>query len=280
VTAKIAIRSFQLKKGMPSKCFFFDENFDSMPTIFITGATSGFGKAIAEKFAENGYRVIISGRRKEKLSSVTRDLKNKFGVDVFALNFDVRRKDEVNHAVSSLSDEWKNIDVLVNNAGLAAGMDLIQDGSVDDWEQMIDTNVKGLLYITKAIIPFLLRSSSAHIFNIGSTASKYVYEKGNVYCASKFAVDALTQAMRIDLIKQNVKVTAIHPGAAETEFSMVRFKNDEEKAKAVYKGFDPLRAEDIAGIIYYCASLPKHVCINELVITPTAQANPFYYNRK
>lgn len=250
-----------------------------MKTILITGATSGFGKAIAEKFAENNFRIIITGRRKNRLEEASKSLKERFHTDVITLNFDVRRKKEVNEAVASLSDEWKQIDFLVNNAGLAAGFDMIHEGYTDDWDQMIDTNVKGLLYITRAIAPLMVERKQGHIINIGSTASKYVYEKGNVYCASKFAVDALSQGMRIDLLKHNIKVTAIHPGAAETEFSVVRFKGDEEKANAVYKGYQPLIAEDIADVVFYCSTLPPHVCINELVITPTAQANPFYYNR-
>ncbi|MFI5135926.1 MAG: SDR family NAD(P)-dependent oxidoreductase [Chitinophagales bacterium] len=249
-------------------------------TIFITGATSGFGKAIAEKFAANHYRIIITGRRKDRLNDVAETLKKKFSVEVFPLSFDVRKRDEVKHAVASLPDSWQQIDILVNNAGLAAGLDFFQDASLDDWEEMIDTNVKGLLFMTKEILPLMLKQNSGYIFNIGSTAAKYVYEKGNVYCATKFAVDALTHAMRIDLLKNNIRVTAIHPGMVETEFSIVRFKGNEEKAKAVYKGLQPLTAEDIADVIFYCASTPPHVCIGELVITPTAQASPFYIDRK
>jgi len=249
-------------------------------TIFITGATSGFGKAIAEKFAKNNYRVIITGRREKRLNEVAELLRKNFSAEVLTLNFDVRKSEEVKEAVASLPDSWRQIDILVNNAGLAAGLDLFQDASLDDWDQMIDTNVKGLLYMTKEVLPLMMTQESGYIFNIGSTAAKYVYEKGNVYCATKFAVDALTQAMRIDLLKKNIRVTAIHPGMVETEFSMVRFKGVEEKAKAVYKGLEPLRSEDIADVIFYCASTPSHVCINELVITPAAQASPFYIDRK
>jgi NADP-dependent 3-hydroxy acid dehydrogenase YdfG len=251
------------------------------PIIFITGATSGFGKAMAEKFAQHEYRLIITGRRDERLKKLSEEFKNRYHTEVYTLEFDVRNKEDVNTAIDSLPGELKNnIAVLINNAGLAAGFDPIQDGSTDDWDQMIDTNVKGLLYVTKAILPSMIRNEQGHIINIGSTAAKYVYEKGNVYCASKFAVDALSQAMRIDLLKHNIKVTAIHPGAAETEFSNVRFKGDEERARAVYKGFQPLSANDIADAVYYCATLPAHVCINELIITPTAQANPYFVNRK
>ena len=250
------------------------------PIIFITGATSGFGKAIATIFAKNNYRIIITGRRAERLQTVAAALKKEFNAEVLSLNFDVRDKKAVEKSVASIPEDWKNhISILINNAGLAAGLDLIQNGSTDDWDQMIDTNVKGLLYVTKAIVPFMIAQQQGHIFNVGSVAARYVYEKGNVYCASKFAVDALSQGMRIDLLKHQIKVTAIHPGAVETEFSNVRFKGDEERAKAVYKGYQPLVAEDIANVVYYCASLPQHVCINELVITPTAQASPFYLNR-
>ena len=250
------------------------------PIIFITGATSGFGKAIATIFAKNNYRIIITGRRADRLQSVAAELKKEYNAEVLPLNFDVRDKEAVVKAIASLPETWRNnILILVNNAGLAAGLDLIQDGSTDDWDQMIDTNVKGLLYVTRAIVPFMIARQQGHIFNIGSVAAKQVYEKGNVYCASKFAVDALSQGMRIDLLKHQIKVTAIHPGAVETEFSNVRFKGDEERAKAVYKGYQPLVAEDIANVVYYCATLPPHVCINELVITPTAQANPFYLDR-
>jgi 3-hydroxy acid dehydrogenase/malonic semialdehyde reductase len=255
-----------------------EKNF-ILKTTLITGATSGFGKAIAKLFGQHHYRIIITGRRKDRLEELTENLKLQYKADVHALNFDVRRKKEVNDAIESLPEEWKTIDILVNNAGLAAGADLIQDGSTDDWDQMIDTNVKGLLYVSRAVMPLMVKRNEGHIINMGSSAAKVVYEKGNVYCATKFAVDALSQAMRIDLLKHNIKVTAIHPGAAETEFSIVRFKGDEEKAKSVYKGYQPLTAEDIANTVYYCASLPQHVCINELVITSTAQANAYYFNK-
>ncbi|MEO6168151.1 MAG: SDR family NAD(P)-dependent oxidoreductase [Chitinophagales bacterium] len=253
-----------------------------MPTtIFITGATSGFGYAIARIFAQHQYRIVITGRRTERLQAVAEKLRKEFNVKVLALNFDVRDKNTVNSAIASMPDEWKNnIDILINNAGLAAGLDLIQDGSTEDWDQMIDTNVKGLLYVTKAIVPFMIANQQGHIFNMGSLAAKNVYEKGNVYCASKFAVDALSQSMRIDLLKHRIKVTTIHPGAVETEFSNVRFKGDEERANAVYKGYQPLVADDIANVVFYCATLPAHVCINELLISPVAQANPFYLDRK
>ena len=186
------------------------------------------------------------------------------------------KKEEVFAAINNLKDEWRNIDVLVNNAGLAAGRDLFDKASLDDWDTMIDTNVKGLLYVSKAVIPLMIKNKKGHIINIGSTAAKEVYKEGNVYCATKHAVNAISEAQRIDLLQHKIKVTAIHPGAAETEFSLVRFKGDEQKAKAVYEGFEPLHAEDIANTVFYCANLPAHVCINDLVITCTAQANSFY----
>lgn len=249
-------------------------------TIFITGGTSGFGHAIARIFARNNWRIIITGRRSGRLQAVADELQNDFKVEVLTLHFDIREKDAVNNAVASMPDDWKDqISILVNNAGLASGLSLIQDGDTDDWDQMLDTNVKGLLYVTKAIVPFLIKQKQAHIFNMGSLAAKHVYEKGNVYCASKFAVDALSQSMRIDLLKHGIKVTGIHPGAVETEFSTVRFKGDAERAKAVYKGYQPLVAEDIANVVYFCATLPPHVCINELQISPVAQASPFYLDR-
>ncbi len=241
----------------------------------ITGATSGFGRATAIKFARDGYNIIITGRRKERLADLEKELRL-HNVNVLALNFDVRNKKEVESSLKSLTGEWKNIDILVNNAGLAAGLSHINDGDIDDWERMIDTNVKGLLYVTRAVVPGMVARNSGHIINISSIAGKEVYENGNVYCASKHAVDALSKAMRIDLLKHNIKVTNIAPGMAGTEFSIVRFHGDTEKAKEVYRGIDPLTAEDIADVIYFCATLPAHVCINDLVITPTQQANAFY----
>ena len=237
----------------------------------ITGATAGFGRATAKKFARNGYNVIITGRRKERLAELGKELRT-YKIKVLPLDFDVRNKNEVESAVMNLPDEWKNIDILVNNAGLAAGLSHIDDGDTDDWDRMVDTNVKGLLYITRAIAPLMVARKRGHIINISSIAGKDIYENGNVYCATKSAVDTLSKSMRIDLLKHNIKVTNIAPGMAETEFSLVRFRGDEEKAKAVYKGIEPLTGEDLANVIYYCATLPAHVCINELSITPTQQA--------
>jgi 3-hydroxy acid dehydrogenase / malonic semialdehyde reductase len=250
-----------------------------LKTIFITGATSGFGKTIAEKFAANHFRIIITGRRKERLEEISTQLKSKYAAECLTLNFDVRNKMDVKNSISSLTENWKAIDILVNNAGLASGLSLIQDGDEDDWDKMIDTNVKGLLSVSRQIMPMMIARGSGHIFNIGSTAGKIVYEKGNIYCATKFAVDAISQAMRIDLLKHNIKVTAINPGAAETEFSLVRFKGDSDKAKKVYDGFIPMKPEDIADIVFFCATLPGHVCINDLTVTPTSQASSIYINR-
>jgi 3-hydroxy acid dehydrogenase / malonic semialdehyde reductase len=239
--------------------------------IMVTGATAGFGRATAKKFAVNGYRIIITGRRKERLAELENELKGD-NAEVLALSFDVRNKVEVDKAVGSLSGDWKNIDILVNNAGLAVGLSHIDKGDTDDWDRMLDTNVKGLLYVTRAVVPLMAERGSGHVFNISSIAGKDVYENGNVYCASKFAVDALSKAMRIDLLSHGIRVTNIAPGMAETEFSVVRFKGDRERADAVYKGVKALAAEDIADVIYFCAALPPHVCINDLVITPTQQA--------
>lgn len=248
-------------------------------TIFITGASSGFGKACAHAFATDHHRLILTGRRSDRLEKEAIILKDKYQVEVYTLHFDVRNREAVKRAIDSLPDNWRNIDILVNNAGLAAGSDPIQDGNIDDWETMIDTNVKGLLYVTKYIFPLLLQSKCPHIVNIGSIAGKEVYAKGNVYCATKSAVDALTRGMRIDMLSHGIKVTQIAPGAAETEFSLVRFKGDTNAAANVYKGFTPLRAEDIANAVVWATGLPAHVTINDLVIMPTAQASPGYVHK-
>lgn len=243
-------------------------------TILITGATSGFGKAIAEKFASENHDLIITGRRSNLLEALQHELQTNYGITVTTLNFDIRDKVAVSAAVDVLRGQ--PIDILVNNAGLAAGLATIDEGALEDWDCMIDTNLKGLLYITKAVIPLLKKSTCPHIFNIGSTAAKMSYKNGNVYCATKHAVDALSQAMRIDLLPFSIKVTAIHPGMAETEFSLVRFKGDATKAKQVYDDIMPLQAADIAHIVSYCAALPAHVCINDLTVTCTNQANAVY----
>ena len=245
--------------------------------IFITGATSGIGKATAKIFAKNNCDLIITGRRKDKLVSLKKELTSLNNIEVLALNFDIRNSLAVKKTIDSIHEKWKDIDVLINNAGLAVGLDKIQDGLVDDWETMIDTNIKGLLYVSHEIIPIFIKNKKGHIINIGSTAAKAVYEKGNVYCATKFAVDALSKTMRIDLLEHGIKVTQISPGATETEFSVVRFKGDKDQAYNAYKGYKPLTAKDIAQSIYYVSTLPKHVCINELEITALAQANSNYF---
>lgn len=252
----------------------------SRKTALITGASAGFGKAIAEIFAANGWNLIITARRKVRIEVLERQLREKYGVEVVSLAFDIRSHDEVEKAIASLSGEWKKIDLLVNNAGLAAGLAPVQEGSLDDWEQMIDTNVKGLLYMTRCVAPLMTERKSGHIINIGSIAGKEVYANGNVYCATKHAVDALTKAMRIDLLPFHIRVTQIAPGMAETEFSIVRFKGDGERAKNVYKGFEPLTAEDIAETAWWVANRPPHVNINDIVIMPAAQANSTTVIRK
>jgi 3-hydroxy acid dehydrogenase/malonic semialdehyde reductase len=243
--------------------------------VLVTGATSGFGKAIAEKFGAAGWDVIATGRRRDRLELLSKELKDKYGTNSHQLELDVQDREAVATAIADLPEKWKGIDLLINNAGLALGRDYFEEASLDDWDTMIDTNLKGLLYVTKAVVPFMISAKGGQIINIGSTAGKEVYEKGNVYCASKHAVDAISKAMRIDLLRHGIKVTAVHPGAADTEFSRVRFKGDEETAAKVYEGYKALAAEDIADICYYCATLPAHVCINDLVVTCTAQANSF-----
>lgn len=242
-------------------------------TALITGATSGIGKSTAELFAKNGYNVIITGRRNDKLTQLKKDLEKNFKVKVLALNFDIRKQPEVEKQIANLPAEFKKIDVLVNNAGLAAGLSPIQDGNLEHWEQMIDTNIKGLLYITKCVSKLMITEKKGHIINVGSVAGKEAYANGNVYCATKHAVDALNKTMRIDLLPHNIKVSAVNPGMVETEFSIVRFDGDEDRAKKVYLGMKPLTPEDIAETIYWMASRPAHVNINDVIITPTAQAN-------
>jgi len=213
-----------------------------MKTVFITGATSGFGEACAYRFAGNGYRLILNGRRQQRLENLKKNLLEKFSSEVLLAPFDVRNRQEVFDIINSFPDGWHQIDILINNAGLALGRDLFQNASLDDWDTMVDTNIKGIMYVTKAILPFMIACKKGHIINLGSVAAKNVYEGGNAYCATKYAVGALSEAMRIDLLKENIRVTAIHPGAAETEFSVVRFKNDTESAKKVY---EMLREQDI-----------------------------------
>lgn len=245
----------------------------------ITGATSGIGKASAELFAKNGWNLIITGRRKDRLDAFASELQKKYKIKTLCLNFDVRNLKEVVKNIDSIHGEWRNIDLLLNNAGLASGLSTIQDGNIEDWEVMIDTNIKGLLYMTRHIAPLLIEKNKGHIINVASLAGKQVYPNGNVYCATKFAVDALSKAMRIDMIQHGIRVTNIAPGLVETEFSIVRFKGDAERAKKTYENIKALSAEDIAEIIYWAATRPAHVNINDIVITPTAQANAYIVNR-
>ena len=247
---------------------------------FVTGSTSGFGLATANKFASKGYDIILNGRRKDRLEKIAEEIKDKYKVDVLSLSFDVRDQKMVFDSIESLTEKWSSIDILVNNAGLALGRDHFDEANVEDWNIMIDTNIKGFLYVAKAVSQLMVKKQSGHIINLGSVAGKEVYEKGNVYCATKFAVDALNKSMRIDLLSHGIKVTAINPGAAETEFSLVRFKGDETTANSIYNGIKALSAEDIAEVIYYCASLPANVCINDLSITCLQQASTTYFHRK
>jgi NADP-dependent 3-hydroxy acid dehydrogenase YdfG len=248
--------------------------------IIITGATSGIGRATAYKCAELGYNLILTGRRKDRLYEIQRELENKFDVYVEILVFDIRNRIEVEKAIQSLDERWKNIDILINNAGLALDSTTIDKNDVTDWETMIDTNVKGLLYISKLIIPQMIENKKGHIINIGSIAGKEVYMNGAVYCATKYAVDALTKGMRIDLLQHGIKVTQIAPGMVETEFSVVRFKGDKTKADSVYSGLNPLTPEDIADTIVFAITRPAHVNINDLIIMPTVQANTTNVLRK
>lgn len=245
----------------------------------ITGATAGIGEATAEILAGNGFNLILTGRRAERLEHLKTKLKKDTDCEAVILPFDIRDKEATEKAFLSLPEEWKNIDVLINNAGLAAGLATIDEGEIDDWERMIDTNVKGLLYITRLVTPTMVKRCSGHIVNLSSIAGKEAYAMGNVYCASKHAVQALTQGMRIDLVKHGIKVSSVAPGAVETEFSMVRFHGDEQKANDVYKGFTPLYAKDIAETILFMVTRPAHVNIDDVLIMPTAQAFSRVFNK-
>lgn len=243
----------------------------SQRIVLITGATSGIGEATARLLAKNNFALILCGRRKERLETLQKELSK--SADVTTLSFEIRNQKEVETAVATLPDKWKNIDVLINNAGNAHGLDPIQTGKIEDWDAMVDINVKGLLYVSREIIPGMTERQAGHIINLGSIAGKEVYPNGNVYCASKFAVDALTRGMRMDLNPYGIKVTSINPGLVETEFAMVRFKGNQEKASAVYKGMEPLKGEDIADIILYTLSAPPHVVLADITVFPTAQGS-------
>lgn len=250
-----------------------------MKTALITGATSGIGKSCAHLFAQQGYQLVLVARREEKLKEVAKHLADKYAVEIKTLIADVRDNSVLKEVFESLPEDWKEIDVLINNAGLSQGLDPIQNGDTNDWDTMIDTNVKGLLYVTKIVSNWMIAAKKGHIINIGSIAGKEVYPNGNVYCATKHAVDALNKGMRLDLLPHGIKVTAINPGMVETEFSVVRFKGDEDKAKKVYEGLEPLLAQDIADAIWFAVSRPAHVNINDMLIMPTAQASATVVNR-
>lgn len=251
-----------------------------MKTALVTGATAGIGWATALKLAQNGYNLIITGRRQEKLELLKQQIIADYKQKVLALCFDIRKVCEVENALGKLPNEWHKIDVLVNNAGLAVGLNPIQNGLIDDWERMIDTNIKGLLYTTKIVSRLMIEQGGGHIVNIGSIAGTQAYENGNVYCATKHAVHALSQGMRIDMLKHGIKVTEVRPGLAETEFSVVRFKGDAENAKKPYIGLTPLSGDDVADAILFAITRPQHVNINDIEITPTAQASSYYVFRK
>ncbi len=238
----------------------------------ITGATSGIGEACAHLFAQQGYNLILLGRRENLLEKLAHHLADKYAIEVKKIQADVRDKENINYVLETLQPQWKNVDVLINNAGLSQGLDPIDKGNTDDWDTMIDTNIKGLLYVSKVVSGWMVEHKKGHIINIGSIAGKEVYPNGNVYCATKHAVDALNKAMRIDLLPYGIRVTAIHPGMVETEFSIVRFKGDEARAKKVYDGFEPLVAQDIADAIWFAVSRSAHVNVNDMVIMPSAQA--------
>jgi len=240
--------------------------------VFVTGATSGIGKSCAFRFAASGYKVIISGRRSDRLALIEATLKREYSTAVYSLVLDVTQREKVNQAIGSMPEEFRKIDVLINNAGLALGLEPLHEGDPGEWDRMIDTNIKGLLNVSHAVIPLMISHGKGHIINVGSIAGREAYPRGNVYCATKAAVDSLSKTMRMDLLSYGIKVTQIAPGAVETEFSIVRFNGDEQRASDVYKGFEPLHPEDVAEVIHYAASLPAHVNINDLLLMPTAQA--------
>lgn len=250
--------------------------------VFITGASSGIGAACAREFAKQGAKLLLCARRLEKINELAAELQSEYKVDIYAFQLNVTQHTQVTKTLDSLPLEWKKIAILINNAGLAAGLDSIQEGSVQDWEEMIDTNVKGLLYVTKAILPQMIANNAGHIINIGSIAGHYVYPKGAVYCASKYAVKALTNGLRMDLFGTKIRVSTVDPGAVETNFSIVRFKGDTKRAAAVYEGMDALSPNDVADAVVYCASRPAHVNISEIIIMPTdqVQASVAMINRK
>lgn len=249
-------------------------------TVLITGATSGIGEATALTFANQNCNLIITGRRKERLTELKKLIVSKYKIKVLTLNFDVRKYSEVKKAINSLPMNFKKIDILINNAGLSRGLNKLQDGVLEDWEEMIDTNVKGLLYVSKEVLKVMLKNNSGHIINIGSIAGHEVYPAGNVYCASKHAVDAITKGLRMDLNGTNIRVSTIDPGLVETEFSIVRFRGDKKRAKKVYEGMTPLTPDDVADAILYAASRPQNIVVAEMILLPSAQAHSMIVNRE
>lgn len=248
--------------------------------VFISGASSGIGMACAYAFAEEGAKLILAARRKAKLEELAAELKEKFDSETKILSFDIQNYSAIKESFASLPEEWKNVDVLINNAGLAKGMQKLQEGNPEDWDVMINTNIKGVLYLTREVLPYMVKRESGHVINLGSTAGHDVYPLGNVYCATKFAINAISQSLRIDVLDKSIKVSSVDPGMVETEFSVVRFSGDVERAKNVYKGVDPLTAQDVADAILFCATRPKHVNINEIILTPIAQAQSNFVVRK
>ncbi len=248
--------------------------------IFITGPTSGIGEATAKAFAAEGANVILTGRRKDRLQNLSDFILKKFNVKTLTIQLDVRNKNEVEESIKSLPDDWKNIDILVNNAGLGRGLNPLFEDDINGWEEMIDTNIKGLLYVTRFVVPGMVERKSGHVINIGSIAGHEAYKGGGVYCATKHAVTAITRSLRLDLLGKGVRVSTVDPGMVETEFSLVRFYGDEEKAKKVYEGLTPLTGEDIAEAVIFCATRPPHANINEMIIMPSAQANAFFAHRE
>lgn len=251
-----------------------------MKTVLITGATAGIGYSSAIKFAQNGWNVIATGRRKERLNELKQFINDKFDKEISIYSFDISKKSEVQDSTNLILDKFKNLDLLINNAGLSLGLDNFEDSDIDDWERMIDTNVKGLLYMSKIVSNKMKEQKSGHIINIGSIAGYNVYPKGHVYCASKFAVRAITEGMREDLAQYNIKVSSLNPGMVDTEFSLVRFKGNLEKSKQVYNGFKPLSADDIADTLFYMANTPDHVNLSEVIILPKAQSNAYFTHRE
>ena len=249
-------------------------------TVLITGASSGIGKACAELFAGKGARLILIARRKKRLTELSVNLRKKYKTEILEFELDVRKNNSVKLLINTLNENWKNIDILVNNAGLSRGLDKLHEGSIKDWEEMIDTNIKGLLYVSRAVIPLMTKRNIGHIINIGSIAGHEVYPKGNVYCSTKHAVDAITKGMRMDLVDTKIRVTTIDPGLVETEFSIVRFRGDKSRAKSVYTGIKPLKPEDVADAVFYAASRPEHVCVAEMILLANNQASSMVIHRE